>query len=104
MSVLRDRLRTHYGSQWPLRVSLIEFRDDHIRQYLARSFAGSVLSEVGFIWPGMQADSLSVMRKLSTPESLPVLDADLFFFLCTRKNRRLRNFTAPGQRTHCGNA
>ncbi|MCW2479773.1 iron-siderophore ABC transporter substrate-binding protein [Candidatus Symbiopectobacterium sp. NZEC135] len=79
VSVLRDRLRAHYGSQWPLRVSLIEFRDDHIRQYLARSFAGSVLSEVGFIWPGTQADPLSVMRKLSTPESLPVLDADLFF-------------------------
>lgn len=76
---MRDRLRAHYGSQWPLRVSLIEFRDDHIRQYLARSFAGSVLSEVGFIWPETQVDSLSVMRKLSTPESLPVLDADLFF-------------------------
>ncbi|MGL9751617.1 MAG: hypothetical protein ACR5LC_11695 [Symbiopectobacterium sp.] len=34
---------------------------------------------MGFIWPETQADSLSVIRKLSTPESLPVLDADLFF-------------------------
>lgn len=91
VDVLRDKLRAHYGAAWPPRVSLIEFRDDHVRQYLARSFPGSVLAEIGFAWGGDEAIRHGVMRKLTTTESLPVVDADLFFVFMRSEKTAVRH-------------
>ncbi|TCV09276.1 iron complex transport system substrate-binding protein [Samsonia erythrinae] len=78
---LRDRLKTRFGERWPLSVSILEFREDHLRRYLPASFAGSVLSEIGFVGSRPESDRVGVMQKLTSKESIPVVDADLFFIL-----------------------
>ncbi|MEE3642459.1 MULTISPECIES: ABC transporter substrate-binding protein [unclassified Brenneria] len=79
VTTLRQRLATRFGANWPLSVAVLEFRADHLRSYLPASFAGSVLSEVGFVWPRPDAYQQGVMQKLTTKESMPVVDAGLFF-------------------------
>jgi iron complex transport system substrate-binding protein len=52
-----------------------------MRSYLPASFAGSVLSEIGFVWRRPESYTAGVMQKLTSKESIPVVDADLFFVL-----------------------
>ncbi|WP_225087694.1 iron-siderophore ABC transporter substrate-binding protein [Pectobacterium colocasium] len=81
VDALRDRLKARFGERWPLSVSILEFREDHMRSYLPASFAGSVLSEIGFVWSRPESYTAGVMQKLTSKESIPVVDADLFFVL-----------------------
>ncbi|KHS99978.1 iron-siderophore ABC transporter substrate-binding protein [Pectobacterium parvum] len=81
VDALRDRLKSQFSERWPLSVSILEFREDHMRSYLPASFAGSVLSEIGFVWSRPESYTSGVMQKLTSKESIPVVDADLFFVL-----------------------
>lgn len=81
ISTLRDRLRERFGAQWPPTVSVLEIREDHVRSYLPASFAGSVLSELGFAWNPAARRASGVSIKLTNKESLPVVDADIFFVM-----------------------
>lgn len=83
---LRERLLARVGANWPLSVSVMEFRGDHVRNYLSGSFAGSILSEIGFVWPQRGASSQGILQKLTSKESIPVLDADLFFLFIRPEN------------------
>ncbi|MFE8152642.1 iron-siderophore ABC transporter substrate-binding protein [Brenneria goodwinii] len=83
---LRERLMTRVGANWPLSVSVMEFRGDHVRNYLSGSFAGSILSEIGFVWPQRGVSSQGILQKLTSKESIPVLDADLFFLFIRPEN------------------
>lgn len=76
---LRLQLQVTYGDRWPLTVSVLDIREDHIRSYLPASFAGSVLSELGFAWTPAAREARGVSLKITSKESLPVVDADLFF-------------------------
>jgi len=76
---LRLQLQATYGDRWPLTVSVLDIREDHIRSYLPASFAGSVLSELGFAWTPATREARGVSLKITSKESLPVVDADLFF-------------------------
>ena len=76
---LRSQLQATYGDRWPLTVSVLDIREDHIRSYLPASFAGSVLSELGFAWTPAAREARGVSLKITSKESLPVVDADLFF-------------------------
>ena len=76
---LRLQLQATYGDRWPLTVSVLDIREDHIRSYLPASFAGSVLSELGFAWTPAAREARGVSLKITSKESLPVVDADLFF-------------------------
>ncbi|OLU29399.1 achromobactin-binding protein [Pseudomonas sp. PA15(2017)] len=79
ISGLRARLATKFGARWPLSVSVLDVREDHVRSYLPDSFAGSVLAELGFVWNRQSRDATGVSIKLRSRESLPVADADVFF-------------------------
>ena len=79
IAALRLRLRRHFGERWPLSVSVLDVREDHLRSYLPDSFAGSVLGQLGFVWNEQSRSAQGVSIKLSSRESLPVVDADLFF-------------------------
>ncbi|MCG8710499.1 iron-siderophore ABC transporter substrate-binding protein [Brenneria sp. 4F2] len=83
---LRIRLRARAGANWPPSVSVMEFRGDHVRNYLSGSFAGSILSELGFVWPQHGSPSRQILQKLTNKESIPVLDADLFFLFIRPEN------------------
>ncbi|MEH6493281.1 ABC transporter substrate-binding protein [Halopseudomonas sp.] len=79
VTALRAQLRAAFADRWPLTVSVLDVREDHIRSYLPASFAGSVLSELGFAWNHTARAAAGVSLKLSSQESLPAVDADLFF-------------------------
>lgn len=65
------------GDQWPLEVSILNFRADHARIYFT-GFAGSILAELGFERPeNQQSDEWGVM--LSDKESIPEMNADVFY-------------------------
>nr|WP_282705918.1 iron-siderophore ABC transporter substrate-binding protein [Pseudomonas syringae] len=79
VAALRGQLQARFTGRWPITVSVLDIREDHIRSYLPASFAGSVLSELGFAWTPAARQATGVSLKLSSKESLPVVDADLFF-------------------------
>ncbi|PBP34663.1 ABC transporter substrate-binding protein [Pseudomonas syringae] len=79
VAALRGQLPAKFTGRWPIPVSVLDIREDHIRSYLPASFAGSVLSELGFAWTPAARQATGVSLKLSSKESLPVVDADLFF-------------------------
>ena len=76
---LRQQLQVAFAERWPMTISVLDIREDHIRSYLPASFAGSVLTELGFVWSPAVQDAEGVSLKLTSKESLPVVDADLFF-------------------------
>ena len=76
---LRYRLQQHFAGRWPPVVSVLDIREDHIRSYLPASFPGSVLSELGFAWNTTAQTAPGVSIKLSGKESLPIINADIFF-------------------------
>lgn len=78
---LRARLAARYGERWPLTVSVLDFRDDHVRAYLENSYSGLILGQLGFARMPVQRGPTRVMEKLVSPEQIPVADADVFFVL-----------------------
>ncbi|MBV1786813.1 iron-siderophore ABC transporter substrate-binding protein [Marinobacterium sp. D7] len=76
---LRDRLQRHFAGSRPLTVSVLDIRADHIRSYLPGSFSGRVLSELGFDWSAAARSADGVSIKITSRESLPVVNADIFF-------------------------
>lgn len=75
------QLKKHFADSWPVTVSLLEVRADHLRSYLPNSFAGSILHELGFRWNKVASNSAGTMIKLTNKESLPVINADIFFVM-----------------------
>ncbi len=73
----------------PITVSVLEFREDHVRVYLAGSFAGTVLTDAGFVWPAGQADA-GIYRKLTSKEGIPLLNADVVFLLLRSDRQAVR--------------
>jgi len=76
---LRRQLQARFAGRWPLTVSVLDIREDHIRSYLPASFAGSVLTELGFAWTPTAREASGVSLKITSKESLAAVDADLFF-------------------------
>ncbi|WP_225622442.1 iron-siderophore ABC transporter substrate-binding protein [Musicola keenii] len=93
VSGLRGQLQRKFGGDWPPTVSILDIREDHIRSYLAGSFPGSVLSELGFGWSDASRAQPGVSLKLTSKESIPVVDADIFFiFLRSESPSVQRNY------------
>lgn len=78
---LRQLLEQRFAARWPLTVSVLDIRADHLRSYLPQSFPGMILSELGFDWNEAARQAPGVSIKLSGRESLPVVNADLFFVM-----------------------
>ncbi|MEN6669055.1 iron-siderophore ABC transporter substrate-binding protein [Psychrobacter sp. B38] len=77
----RHNLQAHFGRDWPQKVSLLDFRSDHVRLYTPNSFSGSILSDLGFKWPKVVEDRQWAPQKLVSKESIPLIDADMYFVL-----------------------
>ncbi|MCR8645610.1 iron-siderophore ABC transporter substrate-binding protein [Paenibacillus sp. N1-5-1-14] len=66
---------------WPLSVSIINFRADHARVYL-KAFAGSIIHELGFNDPkNLKAEPNADIVKFTDKESIPNMNADASFLL-----------------------
>lgn len=77
----KGKIADKLGDQWPVEVSVLNFRTDHARIYVT-GFAGDILSELGFVRSESQqkaADEGNVVLKLTTKESIPSMNGDVFF-------------------------
>lgn len=66
-------------ADWPLTASVLDIRADHLRLYLHDSFAGQVLTSIGFALPTVKNAGWGI--KIKTKESLPAANADVFFVI-----------------------
>jgi len=69
------------GIDWPQKVALLNFRNDHARIYYS-SFAGNILNELGFERPEAHKEDVWGV-KLTSKESIPSMNADAFFIFMT---------------------
>nr|WP_242487707.1 iron-siderophore ABC transporter substrate-binding protein [Pseudomonas sp. TH31] len=90
---LRGQLQQTFAGRWPPTVSILDVREDHIRSYLPASFPGSVITELGFDWSEASREASGVSIKLTSKESLAVVNADIFFvFMHAEKAAVQRNY------------
>ncbi len=78
---LGESLANAFGTQWPLTVSVLEFREDHVRAYMINSFSGNVLAQVGFTRSPQQSDDTQTLQKITSYEAIPLLNAQIIFIL-----------------------
>jgi iron complex transport system substrate-binding protein len=81
VSDFKTKIAAKLGDQWPIEVSVLNFRTDHARIYVT-GFAGDILSELGFVRPEPQqkaAEEGNVVLELTNMESIPAMNADVFF-------------------------
>ncbi|WP_230660954.1 ABC transporter substrate-binding protein [Psychrobacter sp. I-STPA10] len=90
----RSKLQAKFGQQDLPKVSLLEFRDDHVRAYSPNSFAGSILSDLGFDWSAATKNETWALKKLSSKESIPLIDANIFFVFLRDKPTTQQNYQA----------
>lgn len=88
---LRHALRERYAPDWPMTVSVLEFRDDHVRAYMPNSFSGSVLAQLGFARTPYQSDPRQTLQKITSREAIPYLDAQIIFVLMRADRPAVRN-------------
>lgn len=77
----QKKIKEKKGDDWPIEVSVLNFRTDHARIYIT-GFAGDILTELGFVRPEEQqkeAEKGTVVQKLTSKESIPAMNADVFF-------------------------
>ncbi|WP_018395690.1 iron-siderophore ABC transporter substrate-binding protein [Bacillus sp. 37MA] len=74
----QGKIQEKMGDQWPLHVSVLNFREDHARIYVT-GFAGSILSELGFAGPKNITDKSLDVVKLTDKESISQMNADVFY-------------------------
>jgi len=73
----QTKVEEKMGDEWPLEVSVLNFREDHARIY-ATGFAGTILDELGFERPQSQQTDEAVI-KLTDKESISQMNADVFY-------------------------
>ncbi|WP_078555026.1 ABC transporter substrate-binding protein [Bacillus alkalicellulosilyticus] len=65
------------GDEWPLNVSILNFRADHARIYFT-GFAGSILADLGFTRPeNQQSEEWGII--LEDKEAITEMNADIFY-------------------------
>lgn len=75
------QVRSQPDIDWPQKVALLNFRNDHARIYYS-SFAGNILNELGFERPESHKEDVWGV-KLTSKESIPSMNADVFFIFMT---------------------
>lgn len=77
----KEKISAKIGKQWPIKVSVLNFRADHARIYVT-GYAGDILNELGFIkseYQQQETEKGTVVVKLTDKESIPSMNGDVFF-------------------------
>ncbi|RUS42238.1 ABC transporter substrate-binding protein [Cohnella sp. AR92] len=77
----KQKISAKLGDKWPIEASVLNFRADHSRIYVT-GYAGDILNELGFVrseYQQEEADKGTVVVKLTDKESIPSMNADVFF-------------------------
>lgn len=86
----QTKIEEKLGDEWPLNVSILNFRADHARIYFT-GFAGSILQELGFTRPeNQQSEEWGV--QLTDKESIPEMNADVFYIFNEDSEAVQQNF------------
>jgi iron complex transport system substrate-binding protein len=76
------KISSKLGKEWPIEASVLNFRADHSRIYVS-GYAGDILDELGFVRSAYQQEEMekgTVVLKLTDKESIPSMNADVFFY------------------------
>ena len=98
VSGLGQSLARALGTQWPPTVSVLEFREDHVRAYMTNSFSGNVLDQLGFKRTAQQADRTQTLQKITSLEAIPLLNAQVIFILMRSDRPAVRRNLEQWQR------
>lgn len=79
LEAFRQQADTTLGDRWPMSATVLNFRADHVRIYLDGSYAGTILHNLGFTRPLPHLENQWVL-KLTTKESIPIIDAEVVFY------------------------
>jgi len=82
----RQVLSSRDNMDWPIEVSLLNFRADHLRLLSRNSFSGLILSELGFEHSSFADTNGWIYKKLTSKEALPTVNADTFFVFLRSEN------------------
>lgn len=93
LAAFRQQASRQLGDRWPMSATVLNFRADHARLYLDGSYAGSVLHDLGFTRPPAHPERQWVL-KLTTKESIPIIDADVVFYFMASEPAVRDNFEA----------
>lgn len=77
----KEKISAKLGDKWPIEASVLNFRADHARIYVT-GYAGDILNELGFVrseYQQQEAEKGTVVVKLTDKESIPNMNADVFF-------------------------
>lgn len=77
----KKQISAKLGKEWPIEASVLNFRADHARIYVT-GYAGGIFSELGFVRSEFQqkeAEKGTNVVKLTDKESIPKMNADVFF-------------------------
>lgn len=75
------KIAAKLGNEWPIEVSVLNFRADHARIYVT-GYAGDILSELGFVkseYQQQEAEKGTVVVSLTDKESIPSMNGEVFF-------------------------
>ena len=93
LETFRQQAATTLGDRWPMSATVLNVRADHVRIYLDGSYAGSVLHNLGFTRPRPHPANQWLL-KLTTKESIPIIDADVVFYFMEDDQAVHNNFNA----------
>ncbi|WP_227937566.1 ABC transporter substrate-binding protein [Alkalihalobacillus deserti] len=86
----QTKVQEKLGDEWPLNVSILNFREDHARIYFT-GFAGSILAELGFSRPeNQQGEEWGI--KLTDKESITEMNADVFYMFMGEEEVVQKNY------------
>lgn len=71
---------------WPIKISLLNFRADHLRLLSRKSFSGLIMTELGFEHSSFADTDDWIYKKLISKEALPTINADTFFVFLRTEN------------------
>ncbi|WP_079479116.1 ABC transporter substrate-binding protein [Halobacillus salinus] len=84
----QTKAKEKLGEDWPMNVSVINFRSDHARIYF-QGFAGQVLSDAGFTRPDSQQEDVWGI-KLTDKESITEMNADVFYIFMDQEDEAVK--------------
>jgi len=86
----QTKIQEKIGDEWPLNVSILNFREDHARIYFT-GFAGSILAELGFTRPeNQQGEEWGI--QLTDKESINEMNADVFYMFMSEDATVQKNY------------
>lgn len=88
---INKKLFNRCGTKSTQSISAINVRADYLRVYLEKSYLGTILRDIGYVIKNNDKYPNNVYIKLTSKESLPLVDADVFILLKQSEQKIILN-------------